>query len=472
MLYHVKQLPELLENVFDFFNDDENYMYGILSKLQYQSLVSYPTEGLSLTSQKGIPHIAAPPIDNDLIKDEIYTDDDEIEVSYKGIPSPVLTHLMKLHIPKPPPITVDSFDERLHQMAIDELSNNILDMYLKQKEPKSKRKPETRSPITTSQTNLPDTNPKPIKQTKSNTDKPTITIAESTLPSQAIEEFLDTITNTNNSKPPRSAKPKLIPYIELIPSALRGRIFSSIAKQLMISFARAQCPQIIRPILQNKKKAYQKRIRDEKLQKQRNEERQKLAAMRQRKEIAIREMSERLFAPILSSFIRNEVYDIYNEEQQKAKEQSEVKIAELQKADENKVPPPVIMSGLVSRRHLNPLFIRELFSGFNFAIDETKIRFRCNLNRFEVVMYFETYNEVSRALALSPLQVEYTTAFLYTDQKENKDWNHKTYTGQEMQLTNARNEEAFKEKSGYTSMSPIVCLESTLKIDDDTKTVN
>ena len=302
------------------------------------------------------------------------------------------------------------------------------------------------------------------KETNNQVKQVTEEVQKFDVGSPQYEEFLDTNTNPNSSKhqKPKTARPKYISYIETIPEQYRNIIFSNISSQLINGIVKNLCPQLVRPILQKRKKEYEKKIKEERLQKQRDEERQKLEAMRKRKEIAIQNTSKNLVKSIIRSFIHSEIFSIFQEEIEKVKEET---IPKTIKIDENKAPPPVVLTGLFSRKHLNPTFLKGLFSGYNFVLDEKrepKILFRYNGNRYDALLYFSTNKDVMNALSRNPIQVDYTTAQIYLENDEIPN-TITLFNNQKVLLSNSRNSEGIISehgKSDYISMSPVSCLES------------
>ncbi|OHT17440.1 hypothetical protein TRFO_12405 [Tritrichomonas foetus] len=272
--------------------------------------------------------------------------------------------------------------------------------------------------------------------------------------------------------PPKKI-PKYVPYLESIPKEIRSIIISNLAKYFMRNYASSSCRQIVKPVLQTKKKQHQKKVREEKAQKAKNEEKMRLAAKRQRKESAIQKMSNDMVTPILRSFIRSEIEMIFKQEETAIKE-SKPAIEKIEQAEEiHKAPPPVVLSGLTNRRHLDIQFLRDLFANYNFQLDEygePKIRFRFNGNRCEVLLYFATVQDVLMIVSQSPMNIEFVTVTL-TPELEDAHQQLVSYAGQEVKIIPSSKylDNFYEEKgqNGFISMCPVMCLDYMTRMVDN-----
>jgi hypothetical protein len=263
--------------------------------------------------------------------------------------------------------------------------------------------------------------------------------------------------------PPKPKPPKYVAFLDSIPTDLRDQVIAALSARFIRSFVENQTAVLIRPSLQTKKKQHQKRLRDERAQKARIEEKQRMTAMRQRRQVAIDRIADEVASPIIRSFIRAEIEAIFDEEAAIVRDEQVVSL-------DAKIVPPVVLSGLSNRKHLNPIFLREVFSGFQFAVDDEggpKIRFRYAGNRCDVLLYMASIQDVQRLVSQKSIAIDYVMVKLSVEAEDEAAVGLQNYTGQGVLLyPNARNVEDFHEKKGrrgLIGMSPVFNIEGFLE---------
>lgn len=532
---HSKFLAENFEDNCAAIDDDDEFLNGLMLKLQFDSILTTPTKGYPPACQEAC--ICAPPIFNkeadfDNEEEELETlntkkrhdYNSKISIRVQGALNPVLTKFANNHQPLPPvsetevsqELLIDesqNIDDSQTQNELDEITANTPPKQISANipapsnlstPPYGKNIPQTNSPSKSSpqkqqnvqqqisssvqQTN---TNPPLNIQTKASerhkipsppstsntsvkinsTEQPPSSspIQAPTIPDGLFEQL--SIKDPRKPTPPKKT-PKYVPYIESIPSSIRSKIISNLARDFLKSYVSTTTLQIVKPLLQTKKKQHQKKMREEKAKRAKDEERMRLAAMRQRKDNAIQKISNDMVTPIIRSFIRSEIEKIFKEESIAIKES----LANTPKNDQNdeviKTPQPVVLSGLTNRRHLSVQFLREKFAQFKFQLDENnepKIRFRVNANRVEVLLYLANASDVNAICSQSPMQIEYVNVTLAPETEDNSTV-LQSYAQQELTIIPAtRHLENFAEdkgRSGFVSMCPVMCLETVTNIDD------
>lgn len=272
-------------------------------------------------------------------------------------------------------------------------------------------------------------------------------------PAKLLDEFPEEEDQSQKKKQkakPKPVEPENIPYINSIPESIRDEVMKQIVKDYIAKFVINSCPQIIKPLLSNKRKKHLKRLREEKLIKARNEQEQKLSAMRKRKQEKIEQMSSLMVEPLIKRFLRKEIAHIFIEEEKIYTANQKQNEDIIQKEASNDTPHPVSVSGL-SQRQLNRKYLIDAFGGYNLAIDENgepKIRFRYNGNMIEAILFFATYDDVRKALASSPYHLDYALVTLTLLNNDKVD-SVSMYTGQPLFLSpTTKNIEQIYEENG------------------------
>lgn len=468
---HPKELYENLQANTDLLTDDEVFMEGLFTKLQFDDLIPAPSSGFPI-SRRHRADIKAPQVTTHFAEEEETADPnnpdnlkDDIDVAvdiatnnvdqtwsftYDGLSSPIISKFVRAHTPHPP------------KRGITEKQ------FLKIEEDENRKAEELILPIFETYICTPKKNPPspPSIKTPELKTTPPPAVASPTTEDILDINMVELPTKQNGTS--KQKQPKNVSYIDSIPQELRKEVIQSITRSYLSAYAETNVTTIVRPILAKKKKENQKRMREEKIMKAKNEEKQKLTAMRQRRQLAVQRISTQVLNPLIRQFIRSEATKIFEQEVTLIKEETKnfEKELEQKQTEGSNTPPPVILSGLVNRKHLNLNFLRDFFGGYNFVIDETgepKIRFRFNGNRCDVLLFFATNHDVMHALAQNPIQIEFSTATLSVEQEdENTKYSH-SFTGQEIKIVPvAKNIEDFSDnrgKSGYVNMSPLMPLD-------------
>ena len=263
-------------------------------------------------------------------------------------------------------------------------------------------------------------------------------------------------------------KPKSIPYLSTIPSNLIDDVLNSIADKYIGEYVESTTLGLVKPQLTTARKAHIKRMRDEKQQRIRAEEKKRIEALKERRMETITKVSQQITIPLIKSFIRQEINQVFEEEVKKHEKELEEDKKPLLKKSQNGLPDPVVVTGLTSKKYLSLNFLYDLFSNLNFVLDENKkpkIRFRSRYQQCEVLLYLANEQEVMKALSMSPLHIEYwTTAIIKIDTEPPPEVYWSAYTGQqfiEIQLGN--NTEKIHNDGGlflYKQMSSLCDLTS------------
>ena len=497
--FHSKYVSDLLESNCEEMDNDDDFLNGFMTKLEFSSVVTLPKFYYpSLRSELGVcaplaHEVPETDVDKDNEEDDILKAPNDISVRFQCTLNPVLTKFVSKHCPITPqkevlpveePIliqdqnsaaagekeqnTVDAQNQKLeiggHVQIVDKsggtLSNdqNIKGKVAnKQNNQKVNPKQQTKS----AQSQTPDNKPRQ--------PSPNQKVQKDMLSSQALDE-LDKLYDQSEknlqgllhtSKQPQKSSPSLTPYIKTIPKKIRQTIFSRIAKKLIDEFATNQCDKIVKNYFQKKKKEFNL---------QKKEETKKIRM--QKRESVIQKISAQIVVPLLRGFIKSEIESIFKLESTVVPKP----IIEIEKIEDeaNKVPPPVILSGITSRKHLNPQFLREYFSNYQFQLDEKgkpKIQFRYNVhNRYEVLLFLATTQDVYQMLSNNPLTIECSTITVTPGDKESMNIHLNSYTGQELKIypnlySYMKNFDDVSNNGGIIgliSTCPIMCLDSTI----------
>ena len=412
---HSAELIKFLKPHIKFINDDSSYMHGLLTKLQFPSEISWPKKESPKQPPSGLG--ITPPLINN--PNSSIIDDDSEEDSNDPV-----THLSQM-------TPNDISDIKI--MFKDSL-NAPLTKFIKKR---------------TQSVNL-----------FSKADNDYSQLRDCLLePDKILEEFLNFYTgspkvtnlhliehleeNNNNNKQSSNRnnrnvkkKPEFVPYIQSIPEKICPIIVSNIAQTLIKTYVEMQSLTLIRPLFQQKKKLLQKKRRDERFTQAKNEEKQKLKAMRERREKKIEYMSNIISQPFIRQFIKNEISQIFDEESMNPDiKKSQFKTEEIENAHQNPSNNPIVISGLVYRRHLSAQFLFDTFSHLNIALDENsrpKIRFRRKGNRIEAILFLSSQNDIIKALEQNPYVCDSGTFNIFLDQE--KDPQCVLYNEQEINI--------------------------------------
>lgn len=271
-----------------------------------------------------------------------------------------------------------------------------------------------------------------------------------------LDSFPEEEVKTKPKQNKRQKYPEMISYIENIPEQYREKIISNIAMQLISNYTVNYCNQTVRNTYQTKKKEIMKQIKEEKAKKQRDEEKQRLMAMRERKAEKINKITGNILESIIRVFIKSEIKEIYSIESESiAAENIQENNEDNSESEYNKV---VVVSGFVLRRHLNSQFLLKTFGNLSFEIDsdgQPKIRFKCDGNRIQAVLFLSSIEEVRKALKINQVMIEYST--VYISRFENTNEPFELFTEQQILKSSTINSEVITKscgKSSFIEMSP------------------
>ncbi|OHT16449.1 hypothetical protein TRFO_02713 [Tritrichomonas foetus] len=428
---HSSEITKYLEPHMNYIDDDTEYMTGMLTKLQFDSQISLPDCSPLKKQQFGLG-FAAPVIDfgSDDDYDDMYDyEEDNSPISFPPNPthqtpsvSQEASHTKKM----PDRITFKDEVKAPFSVFMKKHPQNLPYITLFEIDPPSKLD-NMPSPATLFMPFLDFYLKGPTKVAPKTNNLHLF---------DNFEEDENNKQNNNKNSKRKSKQPEFVPFIQSIPENLRSVVISNIAKSLIKSYIINRCNQIIGPLLQQKKKILQKKLRDEKLTRARNEERQRLQAMRERRKARIDSLSGLVTEPIIRSFIRNEIATIYEEERQNHVNFLESNNDELNGlsnhlsnlVSNNNVSSngllvnsiPVVVSGLAYRRQLCAQFLIDTFGNLNFVLDDNlqpKVRFRLKGNRIEALLYLASQNDINKALSMNPMIVDSCTLKLSVEEE-------------------------------------------------------
>lgn len=379
---HSEELSKFLEPHSEYIDDDTEYMTGMLTKLQFDNEISLPKKYQNRKQQFGLS-FTAPVIDfGESDNSYMYEDDDdddddeeyeEDEMTVNSKPNNVSSSSrQKQSTPSSSLSTTNAIPSLQNSSTpkIDSSSNSAIESI--NHSPIIFYRGEKNAPLThyvkkhrqnlSSRFDMDDENqdldqiPPPAtlfmpfldfylkSPQKTNSKQNNLNLLDDLdLNDYQISNSNSNNNNNNNNdnNKRKSKQPEMIPYIQTIPSSIRATIIANLAKKFISNWASSQCLQIVKPLFHAKKKLRQKKLRDEKLTKARNEERQKLEAMRERRKISIDIMSKKVAEPLIRSFIRHEIEEIYKEVIKNFENQEKTIVEEVkEKKDE---PPPFIL---------------------------------------------------------------------------------------------------------------------------------
>lgn len=367
---HSEEISKFLEPHSEYIDDDTEYMTGMLTKLQFDSEITIPKKFQNKKQQFGLS-FTAPVIDTGESDNSYMYDDDEDDYEEDEPPSNQNNQSsvssrqkQSLSTSSTSNITTNtSFTS--NGLFQDTNSRSPTILYKGQKNAPfthfvQKHPQNVSSRFTTEETLDMDQTPPPAtlfmpfldfyfkSPANTNPKQNNLNLLDSLdLNDYQIPDSNNNNNNNNNSNEGnkrKSKQPEMIPYIETIPSSIRSTIISNLAKKFINEWASSQCLQIVKPLFQAKKKLRQKKLRDEKLTKARNEERQKIQAMRERRKIRIDAMSKLVAEPIIRSFMKKEIEEISNEEiKRKSEMQEKISVEEVKEKENKDERPPIIL---------------------------------------------------------------------------------------------------------------------------------
>jgi hypothetical protein len=257
---------------------------------------------------------------------------------------------------------------------------------------------------------------------------------------------------------PRPA-PSSTSFLDALPSQIRDMAIRNAAAAAIRKWCREQgAGPAMRPLLFKKKAEVAKAAKRARDQKQKEEDAQKQAAMRERKQAVIEQMVRKMYSPLMSRFVRGEIERALREEES-GPTGEEIPVV----VDGHDGVKPVVIEGLVNRGMFSERYIREKFAGYRIALDENqkpKIRFRCNGSRFDLLLYLATEQDCNRLLAQKAVSIDYGYAKLAIDQGDPGTAVWESFTGQDvMPQTPSKNLDDFavvKGRRGVAKMIPML----------------
>lgn len=452
---HADFLRESLESNSKILNEDNDEdMVGFFDKLEFDMMISRPKK-MFLPWRENGTYITAPPIrpvpaermfplplDTGLLGCDF--DSDDIIFKYRGFTVPPLNHFASKHKPVEP-LVDDLPDFGIDHQAAEQLLAGILENTYNLDEKKAM-----------------------LIEAEQQLEMELAKQRDQKLKATWTDEELD-VKTAELPKTGQTVKqqPRHVPFLETIPANVRDDVIRRLATTIVSSYVATQANQVIRPVLQSRKRQHQKQMKEEKQRRARDEERQRITEMRKRRQLAIEKMSVDVTRTIVNGFIRQEICNIFNEELQ-------LRLDELaEKEEENQSEalniPPVVVSGLCYQRHLSLAFLRELFGQYSFKPDDDggpKIRYRRNGNRYDVLLYLASIRDVNRILAQKSIVVDYAALQFRLDEPSQVE-TCTSFTGQEITISpTAKHLENFdpeKCRADFCRACPVLALDTVEK---------
>lgn len=369
---HSEEISKFLEPHIEYIDDDTEYMTGMLTKLQFDSEITIPNKFQDKKQQFGLS-FTAPLIDAGESDSYMYDDDDdeyeedEMPTSSKQANPSSVSSRSKQSSSAVPTSTASANASFAAAGSLPESCSNPNSLTIFYKGQKNapfthfvEKHPQNISARFTTDIGFDfDQIPPPAALFMPFLDfyfkNPVNPVSKQNnlnlLDSLDLNDYQTATSNNNNNNSNNNdgnkrkpKQPEMISYIDTIPSSIRSTIISNLAKRFINDWASSQCLQIVKPLFQAKKKLRQKKLRDEKLTKARNEERQKIQAMRERRKVKIEAMSIKVAVPLIRSFMKSEIEVICNEEfQRKSEIQEKISVEEVKEKENKDENPPFIL---------------------------------------------------------------------------------------------------------------------------------
>jgi hypothetical protein len=453
---HSREFSEILQANLALLNDDAEDMTGFFGKLDFDGMIAMPKLGVGRVAKQGATIIAPPITTIEEPEAKELEPVPDLYFRYKGTLSPCLGRFLKKNAPIPPIPHIES-KGNLDVDAANSVVQGLWNAFRK-----------SQSSVSTK--SLQPAAPPPLEKKELPRPQSTAPIPDKPKPPPTIHSSLDSVESPTKPPPARQKGRKGVTFLDTIPEQIRDQVIAMISTRMIRNFVDQQCGQIIRPVFTVRKKQYQKRVREQKLAKARLEEKQRITAMRERRQIAIKKFSEDVANPLIRAFVRAEITAILKDEAATVRDAVITDNIET-RGNGNTRLPPVIVSGLVNRKHLSPQFIQEHFGSYKFALDDDgspRIRFRFNGNRFDVLLYLTSLHDVNHLVAQRSFQVDYSIARLSldTEQEDESIGCEVSYTGQNVNIVqSAKNLDDFSGKRGRSAcdrMCPLICVDAVL----------
>ena len=452
---HPSELADMIQLHTELISDDTDGLNNMVTKLEFDANAYQPENGFPTLRQKGC-NISAPCLQlSDLEEME------EEESIFENVPMdiPQDLELNRLDLIKndykfPNDMPLSPAVSRLmragnpdfhHITSIDELHNSTQSRDIETAETllaplfdyiatpfKTIKEPEPELNQTSNSSQNKQNKSNASQQNNAQTpSKPKQTIAE--LTPDEIEEFRIIDTPKKKGKP---KKPKTIPFTQTIPADILDEAIAGVAQQLINNFVESNTIQVVKPVLTNKRKEIQKKLREEKEAKKKAEELKRRNEYKQKRVETIERVTNLITKPLLRSFMKAEIASILEEEKKLIMIEEEELENKKEEQTSGDAPPPILLSGLLSYNFYNLTYIKKLFKNCTFATDEKgdpKILFRFNANRFDVLVYLQNMSEVKYLVSQSPLNVDGQQVSLSIEQSPPDPGNVvQSFTGQPM----------------------------------------
>jgi hypothetical protein len=436
---HGAFVKEALDLNFEVLDNDEEAFHGFFGKVEFSSLVSFPSKGFP-SERRPKPTIPAPLVGP--LADTPSLREWRWSVTHRGAPATALTALMNQRAPRAPDPVIDPDFEHTGGEAAFQMTAPILDQY-KSRGAAERRKPQTQK-----------NNIAPVRVNHAPAPAP----AKQPPPRRELAEIM-----AAEAPKPKPKPPKYVAYLETIAEPIRNSVVSTLSMRFLRTFVEAQCLQIVRPALQTRRKQHQKKVREAKAARAREEEARRVSEMRQRRQLTIDRLSEEIAQPIVRAFIRAEIAAVFAEEAALVKDEAVVALEATVSET-----PVVVVSGLQGARQLSVQFLADQFPGYAFALDEDKspkIRFRSNGSRIDALLYLTRREDVQHLIGQKTILIEHVAPKMTLgSEDELLASSLKSYTGQCLVMSpNARNVEDFvsaRGRAAIVEMAPLCALEA------------
>lgn len=437
LVAHSADIKEQLKPYAEYLADDTNFMEGMFTKMLLDHLIKLPSRPFTKRGYGGL--VVAPKID--VVRDPEEESVCEEMPGNGGEAKHVLEFKAKNLAP------VNAFYNQCVQKQMNSLSDEaIIDSDGAEKK-------------ASAMAFVAEVLMKPIyEEFRKSKEAPK---SESKENSQSLLDAFPEEPEKPRDKPVKRAQaPRFVPFIETIPEVYRDLVVHLMARSITDDWAKSYLPSIVRGVVTNRKKEYQKRLREEKKMRVRNEGRKRITEMRERRTARVNDFAEKITQQLLRTYMANEIAQIFVEEVERIREEE---AQELPPGDSTEVVPPIIAQGLIGhRRYLSRQYVVESFPGFRWALEENgepKIRFRLNGNRIEVLLYLATKEDRRRVLLQGQTVVDYSTV-KFSETDDSIDDAFELYTGQEIYIMkSAKNGVTIavtQGRSGYDDMCPVM----------------
>jgi len=435
--FHCPQLLEKYNDQISILDDDSDNVNNMISKLQFDAAITQPSVCFPVT--KFPEEFSAAPSFN---MQRLLNTTNEFNEKFKGNSGKYDKYKRNLNeMPISPPIVSllskrgDAFTKLIHCSPIPK-DLNIQNIQWAESLLTSLYNSFT-VPFQAKITSI--INDMPMISTESNEMIATAEIAplpKQHIPREASISALDELTKEEmlEKKKPKKKPSKRIPFIETIPVDIRDSSIATSANLIINNYIRTNIVQLVDRVLQEKKKG----LRTEKAKRQREEEKQKLQAYKNRRQQVIDKFSQQIAQPIIHSFIYNEIAGIYEDEIKTTKRET------IEIPSTGSTPSSIVLTGTAL---FDPYYLKSLIEhithAYHFIKDEDgnpKYRFRYTGDRLDLIMYLSSSYDCRNLLSQG--QIFFDARALYVSRDNHENDNSKsvfTFDGNEVFLQNSIN---------------------------------